>query len=315
MIYLNAAFVRTAVIIALLVCLVQAVPAPHAELTLHDGTEIPDGKEFIKCMKHKSPGFPDEDATDNAVIKACVGEERPKRHADRASVPLRDDKNPQTHWVESNFMKCMKKKHPNFPNEKVTNASSIFECEGMEHGKRSVDRGLISRSLRIDILGKSLTFKAECGEEEIPKNFKEAGPFRSEAGKWCDKMKKDVLDKGATTLSETLSDAVTKEASWFYRNKKVVLTLALAISPQGEALLRDKEGADEAYDKWCKVAFEQFGTKGKGCTKELGYYKDKIPFLWIPIGSATTTTVTDGFMNFMEKQTMIGSLAVDWSRP
>ncbi|WEW60215.1 hypothetical protein PRK78_005700 [Emydomyces testavorans] len=311
---------HSATLVFLLVSAVLATPTPDTEHELRDGNEIPNEAAYVKCMKQHYRNYPDEDALDPAIVKLCSSEAGipAQVHIEGGLSPTSklqlgdDDAKYQTDWVDSPFMKCMKAKYPGFPGEKVTNPEAILECSSSRKRQVEDDHVLTSRNTGLDVLGKFLGLNPKCGSKEIPKNFKEAAQFRSEAKKWCDKMKDEVLEKGATTINSKLPDAVTKRASWLHRNQGVVLTLALALTPQGKKILALAEGANSAYDKWCKVAFEAFGTKDQGCTGELGFFKAPPGLLF---GHATTTAVTDGYMDIVMDNELLGSLAVDWSRP
>ncbi|EEP81878.1 conserved hypothetical protein [Uncinocarpus reesii 1704] len=276
-----------------------------------NGTVPPSKAAFIKCMQRKNPNWPDENPDDPMAFKACGGEGLHKRDVDTDSIAPPNELAlraiPPTKLAESAFMKCMRKKHPKFPKVKVTNSADILACTGQGQTRRAVDVDLASRGLfgtLTNVLGKVLQYDSKCDKNDknqfpIPKYFQEAGPFRGDAKEWCDKMKKDVLKHGATTVRETIPDAVTKNASWLRHNQKAILTMALAITPQGRAILKAAKEADKAYDKWCHLAIQTFGTKDKGCTAELGYFKKK--FLFFPINGATTTAITDGYMEIEEK--------------
>lgn len=120
-------------------------------------------------------------------------------------------------------------------------------------------------------------------------------------------------------MTHHFTDASSKSDSWLLKNKKVLLKTTMNMIPQTRAALNAGKIAKATLDTLCENGLRDFGTKGKGCTHELHYYKNTIGISHhgIPYDRATTTGVTNGMVDlFVDNiKNIIGTIDLSWSKP
>ena len=161
--------------------------------------------------------------------------------------------------------------------------------------------------------------KSSCGKS-IPNNFMEAGPFRHAVGGICndlaDKLIQKGLEKGGNAIQHKFKGtAYHKKASWLNDNKNVIFEVAMNLTPQTRAALKSANIAQGTLNSLCHDGLTKLGTKGEGCTQELGYYKDHV--LYIPIDHAVTTAVKNGVSDLFinNAKDFFGTLSMNWRNP
>ncbi|KOC14190.1 hypothetical protein AFLA70_307g001661 [Aspergillus flavus AF70] len=215
----------------------------------------------------------------------------PAPAADEALFTI-DSPEVQTNWTESSFLQCVKQLN-GFKSANIVDDNIAFKC----HEEVNM---------------------TSC-TTELSKNFEEAAPFRAAVDAICHDIVGSWVDKGITHMTHHFTDASSKSDSWPLKNKKVLLKTTMNMIPQTRAALNAGKIAKATLDTLCENGLRDFGTKGKGCTHELHYYKNTIGISHhgIPYDRATTTGVTNGMVDlFVDNiKNIIGTIDLSWSKP
>ncbi|KAB8067149.1 hypothetical protein BDV29DRAFT_163691 [Aspergillus leporis] len=229
----------------------------------------------------------------------------------------------KTDWTESSFLQCVKQLN-GFKSANIVDDDIALKCRGVYgnggsnllHGRsvkatdRCPARPLPSTSEVVE--------KHSCAKD-LPKNFEEAAPFRAAVDTVCNDLVGSLLNKGMNHITHRFADASTKSASWLLRNKDVLLEVTMNLTPQTRSALKAGKVVKATLDNLCKNGLRDFGTKDKGCTNELKYYKKTlgIPHHGIPYDQATTTGVTDGVVDLFvnNAKDLFGTINLSWSKP
>ncbi|KAI9930811.1 hypothetical protein ASPWEDRAFT_182772 [Aspergillus wentii DTO 134E9] len=197
-------------------------------------------------------------------------------------------------YTDSAFIKCLKAKNA-YDEDGSMDQDAALECR---HAFDE-ENGLHARTLPS-------TFETPepqtCGKN-IPNIFEEAAPFRDIVDTVCDdlvgKLMKKGWEKGGNAIQHKFGNAFHKKNSWLDKNKEVLLEVALSMNPQTRAALKSAKVAKATLDTLCNDGLKKLGTKGSGCTEELGYYKKTlgVPGAGIPYDHATTTAVKNGIVD------------------
>ncbi|KAF7586410.1 hypothetical protein BBP40_008933 [Aspergillus hancockii] len=227
----------------------------------------------------------------------------------------------KTDWTESSFLQCVKKLN-GFKSANIVDDDIAFKCRGVysngdlnlhPRSDKKADRcpasSLPPTSKKVE--------KKSCAEKLT--NFEEAAPFRAAIDTVCYNLVGSVMDKGINHILHHFTDASTKSDSWLLRNKRVILEATMSLTPQTSAALKAGKIAKATLDSLCENGLRDFGTKGKGCTHELNYYKKTIGISHhgIPYDHATTTGVTDGVIDLFVNNAVeqISTIALSWPQP
>ncbi|OGM48891.1 hypothetical protein ABOM_003214 [Aspergillus bombycis] len=228
----------------------------------------------------------------------------------------------QSNWTESSFLQCVKQLN-GFKSANVVDDNVAFRCRGVYRngdvnlhtpsGKNS-DRCPASflppTSEEVD--------KKSCAKK-LSKNFEEAAPFRAAVDAVCHDLVGSLMEKGMNHITHQFTDASSKPSLWLLKNKKVILETTMNLTPQTRAALKAGKIAKATLNTLCENGLKDFGTKGKGCTHEVNYYKKTlgISHHGIPYDAATTTAVKDGLIDLFVDNALesIGTIALSWSKP
>ncbi|GMG37003.1 unnamed protein product [Aspergillus oryzae] len=245
----------------------------------------------------------------------------PAPAADEALVTI-DSPEVQTNWTESSFLQCVKQLN-GFKSANIVDGNIAFKCHGV-YGNGDLNLHAPSGK-KADSCAAS--FPLSISEEvnmtscttELSKNFEEAAPFRAAVDAICHDIVGSWVDKEITHMTHHFTDASSKSDSWLLKNKKVILKTTMNMIPQTRAALNAGKIAKATLDTLCENGLRDFGTKGKGCTHELHYYKNTIGISHhgIPYDRATTTGVTNGMVDlFVDNiKNIIGTIDLSWSKP
>ncbi|KAF5855165.1 hypothetical protein ETB97_009765 [Aspergillus alliaceus] len=228
----------------------------------------------------------------------------------------------KTDWTESSFLQCVKKLN-GFKSANIVDDDIAFKCRGV-YGKGDLNLHTRSGKKTDRCPANPLPPTSEKVEEKscaekLMKNFEEAAPFRAAIDTVCHDLIGSLMDKGINHIFHHFTDASTKSHSWLLRNKKVILETTMRLTPQTRAALEAGKIAKATLDSLCQNGLRDFGTKDKGCTHEMHYYKKTIgiPHHGIPYEPATTTGVKDGVIDLFvgNAKEMVGTIALSWSKP
>lgn len=230
--------------------------------------------------------------------------------------------------TDSPFITCLKAKDAYYDNGSMDQDVAI-ECRNAfddNHQARSTPEtpkktkcGKDSRSLPST---SEKPKKSSCGKS-VPNHFMEAGPFRDAVGAVCsdlaDQLLKKGLEKGGNAIQHKFGNGFHKKNSWLEKNQGVIFEVAMNLTPQTRAALKAAKVAKATLNTLCHDGLTKLGTKGDGCTQELGYYKKTIgvPGAGIPADHATTTTVKNGLADLFinNSKDLFGSISMNWRNP
>ncbi|KAE8312163.1 hypothetical protein BDV41DRAFT_577996 [Aspergillus transmontanensis] len=245
----------------------------------------------------------------------------PAPAADEALVTI-DSPQVQTNWTESSFLQSVKQLN-GFKSANIVDDNIAFKCHGVYgngdlnlHAPRDKMADSCPASFLPSISEK--VNRTSCAKH-LTKNFEEAAPFRAAVDAICNDTVGSWVDKGINHIYHHFTDASSRPASWLLKNKKIILKTTMNLTPQGRAALKAGEKAKATLDTLCVNGLRDFGTKWKGCTTEVPYYKKTIGIshFGIPYDSATTTGVTNGVVDLFVDNVMnkIGTIDLSWSKP
>ncbi|KAM5443742.1 hypothetical protein MferCBS31731_000986 [Microsporum ferrugineum] len=317
--------ITTALFVFFILPFVHSTPVAGTELALRGISQAQPGandSKFVSCMKEKYPGYPNEIVKDHIdliycgdIAEAIDGDNNGLSTRDISiyqvtsylkdqfnRLGIRDDSQSQAeNPADSIFVTCIQEKYPLFPHDKPA-YEDIQRCHAARlnqlHSRGDDDEN--RRDPVVDIFGIPVTFANVCTDRDLPKNFLKAADFRADARQICDDMVSDLLKNATGVFGQNLNIAWTKKASSLYKHKDVILWATLSLSPQARSALAGVKAAKEAYDTICMNAISIFGTKGEGCTSELGSIQ------------GTTTGVKDGFLDLLIGGVKQGLLTIDF---
>lgn len=218
--------------------------------------------------------------------------------------------------VDSPFIACLKSKNA-YDDDGSMDHDAAIDCRHAFSDHDSTNHQ--SRSLPST---SETPKKSSCGKE-VPNHFMEAAPFREAVNSVCNDLSSKLMDKGlekgGNAIKHVFGNGYHKKDSWLEDNQKVILELAMNLTPQTRAALKATKVAKATFDTLCKDGLTKLGTKGEGCTQELNYYKGTIgiPGHGIPTEHAQTTTIKDGVSDLFinNAKDFFGTLSMNWRNP
>ncbi|ODM22655.1 hypothetical protein SI65_00244 [Aspergillus cristatus] len=160
-----------------------------------------------------------------------------------------------------------------------------------------------------DFTSSSVKLSSTC-DKDLPKNprnsdeliFLEAANFRARAQPWCTQMKTGLKNDGKAFAKENVQDMSNfVKPDNLNHGVSRVINVSMTLTDEGK---KELQKDDEALNGFCLYAFENYGTKGDGCTKEQKYWKG--------IKGATTTGVKGGSSKLSHGGKELGSLKVTY---
>ncbi|KAF3483225.1 uncharacterized protein GIQ15_02549 [Arthroderma uncinatum] len=267
----------------------------------------PISSSLDSCIEKAGVALIEGGATPDDLFK-CIAQFQPERR-DVGGMPppsmgLNEIPGETPHEsIEPKFIECMKGKS-------LTDPAEVMNCFNESREKRQTSNNLVARDM-IPAL-----FDADCAKGNIPDLFMEAAQFRSKARGFCDKMRKEVLDKGDSAHEEEVTDGTQKrsEGGWtrfkLKRDQKLGFYTRFTLTARGRDLIKGAKDPNVAFDELCNAAIERLGTRGQGCTREIAISKSKAEGR----GNSQTTGVLNGVMNIFDekdKKVSVASVIVD----
>jgi len=225
----------------------------------------------------------------------------------RASALPDAPANIQTDWVDSAFVTCLKKTYPNYP-KGVTNPNVVLACRSSHKKRGGIDTDSFDLESR-GLPGLAPVPGADCDGGEkgpLPKNFITDTDLSSQATAYCTQMKGDIIQSGLGQINKTFPNAVTKIGNELHGGKKVVLSILLAVTPQGRAVMKGGAVADAALMTGCTQTISELS---KLCSAQLK---------WFNAGKAKTETTTGargGGLDMTYGATDFAYASVEFTKP
>lgn len=137
----------------------------------------------------------------------------------------------------------------------------------------------------------------------LPSTFEKAANFRSRAQPWCDKLKPSLAQGSEGKVNDTLDDSSHLENyTYLEAGDPLGITITMSLTEDGKKELGDDYAK---LNDFCLESLELFGTKNKGCTEEVAFYKASG-------GSGTTTGVKEGDLEIWKGKTKFGSVKMTY---
>ena len=140
--------------------------------------------------------------------------------------------------------------------------------------------------------------------KNLPSTFEEAAKFRARAQPWCDKLKPSLTQGSEGKVDDTLDDSSRlDDYTYLEAGDPLGITITMSLTEDGKKELGDDDGK---LNDFCLESLELFGTKKKGCTHEVGFYK-------ATGGKGTTTGVKEGDLEIWKGETKFGFVKMGYA--